>query len=908
MTIDAPVLEESREVIPPYSLIEQITRTYSDAVFVYAAGHSGFLGQDLLEHPLEESSVLVKELEITPGAGTALLESTKSLRVSVLAHSSLVGYMLPVLSQLQSPLVAHVSLSRIDEQLQIIADHGDLSPLIAIKDIILVESASAADFPINSILVHSLAKSLKRFGIRSPAVIHAFDESSFTQLLLSRPGSEASDLVSSDSATSISRLVHDVLDKLNVGAFDLFGNLEAETVIITTAAALPVLQSRGVDISSYGILSTRIVRPFFEEAFISALKQYKLAKRIVLFECGSSLLLPVRSIARKHFCNLTVQGYETYFEESDPNQGSRTPGLFSILSPVELLKDEFPLFLSSFRLDSGSRILSQVLTGKKNDGTFRDLNATIVSCSKSLFFNLERFDVVIIDSKENADLFHLVSFSGTIILLQSKEEIFDKEQLEGLGKLGVATVFAKDWNDVLTILDKFIASVRSTKTRRSTEPTDGVGKSTMSLRKIAKPRETKASKIKTSSGYLLPWSLAFAPSFQSRTKLSPKEDKVYQIVCDKNYRVTPEDYERNVFHLEFDIGDSGLRYEIGDALGIYGENDPKLVSEFIDMYQLDGDSVVSYVNPEHPGVARLQTVWNLLHKSLDIFGRPNKRFYSSLASFAKDVEEETELLRLASPEGSAELKKRTENTVTYADLLKEFKSARPTITELLDLVPPVKPRHYSIASSQKVHPDFVHLLVVLVSWRDGFGRERFGQCTRYLRDMRPGARVTVSVKPSVMKLPPLSKQPIIMAGLGTGMAPFRAFIEERAWQLEQGMEIGPVVLYFGSRHRSQEYLYGEELEVYLAAKILSRLGLAFSRDQEQKIYIQHLIKDDGKMLSDLLLQQQGCFYLCGPTWPVPDVKNAIIHSFTSAGGMAEDAAEETLEALKESGRYILEVY
>src|SRR5262249_44088893 len=156
--------------------------------------------------------------------------------------------------------------------------------------------------------------------------------------------------------------------------------------------------------------------------------------------------------------------------------------------------------------------------------------------------------------------------------------------------------------------------------------------------------------------------------------------------------------------------------------------------------------------------------------------------------------------------------------------------AKPDLQTLFAIVPRIKPRHYSIASSQKVHPGAVHLLVVLVNWKDQASRAREGQCTRFLRTLRPGQKVVVAIKPSVMKLPPLSSQPIIMAGLGTGMAPFRAFLEERYWQAAQGMKIGPIVLYFGSRHRSKEYLYGEELETYSSAKILSHLRLAFSRD------------------------------------------------------------------------------
>ena len=147
-----------------------------------------------------------------------------------------------------------------------------------------------------------------------------------------------------------------------------------------------------------------------------------------------------------------------------------------------------------------------------------------------------------------------------------------------------------------------------------------------------------------------------------------------------------------------------------------------------------------------------------------------------------------------------------------------------------------------------------------------------------------------------------------MAGLGTGMAPFRAFLQEREWQRAQGVEVGPMVLYFGARHRSEEYLYGDYLDAMHADGLLTTLGLAFSRDQKEKVYIQHKIEGDRADISRYLVEEKGHFYLCGPTWPVPDVKNAILGGVRAETGMTEDDSEDWLEQLKEEGRYILEVY
>ena len=115
-----------------------------------------------------------------------------------------------------------------------------------------------------------------------------------------------------------------------------------------------------------------------------------------------------------------------------------------------------------------------------------------------------------------------------------------------------------------------------------------------------------------------------------------------------------------------------------------------------------------------------------------------------------------------------------------------------------------------------------------------------------------------------------------MAGLGTGAAPFRAFLQHRALLASQGIPVGPTYYYFGSRHQSQEYLYGEEIEAFILDGTIARAGLAFSRDGPRKVYIQHKMREDGPALARMLWDERGVFYLCGPTWPVPDVYEALV--------------------------------
>jgi sulfite reductase (NADPH) flavoprotein alpha-component len=159
-----------------------------------------------------------------------------------------------------------------------------------------------------------------------------------------------------------------------------------------------------------------------------------------------------------------------------------------------------------------------------------------------------------------------------------------------------------------------------------------------------------------------------------------------------------------------------------------------------------------------------------------------------------------------------------------------------------------------------------------------------------------------------IQLPPQHTQPLILAGLGTGAAPFRAFLQHRAWLADQNIPVGPVYYYFGSRHQSQEYLYGEEIEAFIQDGTITKAGLAFSRDGPRKVYIQQKMAEDGEALARMLDGEKGCFYLCGPTWPVGDIYEALVGALVKYRGKEREEAGAYLEDLKEEERYVLEVY
>ncbi|KIJ20125.1 hypothetical protein PAXINDRAFT_67312 [Paxillus involutus ATCC 200175] len=385
-------------------------------------------------------------------------------------------------------------------------------------------------------------------------------------------------------------------------------------------------------------------------------------------------------------------------------------------------------------------------------------------------------------------------------------------------------------------------------------------------------------------------------------------ERTYLVTCTTNRRLTPLDYDRNVFHLEFDTEGTGLKYAIGEALGVHGWNDEQEVLDFCAWYGVDPNRLITIPIAQGGDKMHTRTIFQALQQHIDLFGEPPKSFYTSLAPHATKPAEKLALQFIGSPEGSSTFKKLNEkDTVTFAEVLQRYPSAKPGIETLCEMVGDTKPRHYSIASAQSVVGNRVDLLVVTVEWVAPSGKSRYGQCTRYLTGLKIGQKVTVSIKPSVMKLPPDDKQPIIMAGLGTGAAPFRAFLQHRAWLSQQGIEVGPTYYYFGSRHQHQEYLYGEEIEAYILDSTITKAGLAFSRDGPRKVYIQHKMLEDAETLADMLKNKEGVFYLCGPTWPVPDVYEALVGALVKKQGMTRESAGDFLEGLKEEERYVLEV-
>lgn len=193
-------------------------------------------------------------------------------------------------------------------------------------------------------------------------------------------------------------------------------------------------------------------------------------------------------------------------------------------------------------------------------------------------------------------------------------------------------------------------------------------------------------------------------------------------------------------------------------------------------------------------------------------------------------------------------------------------SCRPPLDLLLEFLPRLQPRYYSISSSPRASPGHVSVTAVVLRYESRIGRQVNGVATNYLSLKLPAGQehptVPIFVRKSQLRLPAQSRTPVIMIGPGTGFAPFRGFLQEREYLKSQGRELGPTVLFFGCRHKSEDYIYQEQLEKWHSEGIITELHVAFSRDQEKKVYVQHLLQQNRLKMWNLL-KEGAHVYVCG---------------------------------------------
>ncbi|KAG9351915.1 hypothetical protein JZ751_023166 [Albula glossodonta] len=402
---------------------------------------------------------------------------------------------------------------------------------------------------------------------------------------------------------------------------------------------------------------------------------------------------------------------------------------------------------------------------------------------------------------------------------------------------------------------------------------------------------------------------------------------------------------RHLMHIELDISGSKIRYDSGDHIAVYPINDVAIVNRIGEILGVDLDTVISLnnldeeSNKKHPFPCPTTYRTALMHY-LDVTSPPRTNVLYELAQYATDPKDQENMRKMAS--SSAEGKALYQSWVldsrrNILAILEDLSSLRPPIDHLCELMPRLQARYYSIASSAKVrrpqwppilipstpnldlgsstvHANTVHICAVVVEYETKAGRVNKGVATNWLKnklvtDNGHKSSVPMYVRKSQFRLPFKASNPVIMIGPGTGIAPFMGFIQERGWLKEQGKEVGETVLYYGCRHRNEDYLYQEELEEFERAGVLTQLNVAFSRDQAQKVYVQHLLKQNKDHLWKLIHTENAHIYICGDARNMArDVQTAFYEIGEEVGGLTRTQAVDYIKKLMTKGRYSQDVW
>lgn len=376
-----------------------------------------------------------------------------------------------------------------------------------------------------------------------------------------------------------------------------------------------------------------------------------------------------------------------------------------------------------------------------------------------------------------------------------------------------------------------------------------------------------------------------APVIPGSNKSNP-----YAAALITNKRLSGEQSAKDIRHFEFDLSDSGLKYEAGDALGVIPVNEPSLVSLLLTQLNADYETPV-------PGFDR--SLGDLLTYQFEI-SEPSRK----LIEWVGQNTTNQELRHVLQHDDKDALGVWLWGKDTL-DLLQLEMTRTLAVPEFVALLRPLQHRAYSISSSSKAHPDQVHLTVASVRYHSG-GRNRGGVCSTYLAErVRRGEKPAIFISPNKsFRVPANNSAPLIMVGPGTGIAPFRAFLQERQATGAQGKNW----LFFGDQHQEHDFIYQDELLAWRDNGLLTRLDLAFSRDQEKKIYVQSRMLEQGAELY-AWLQEGAYFYVCGDASRMAkDVDNALYEVVRQFGGLSTERAADYVDQLKKEKRYLRDVY